>query len=94
MIIPGIVLICSATFLVLSPSHIFSSCLLFFRPVSTITVVAHFHLSLLPFHIPVIFVYLPSFIGDRGGTVVKVLCYKIGRSLVRSQLVSLDFSLT
>ena len=31
----------------------------------------------------------------RGGTVVKVLCYKlqIGRSLVRSQLVSVDFSL-
>ena len=29
--------------------------------------------------------------GDRGSTVVKVLCYK---SLVRSQLVSVDFSLT
>jgi len=42
--------------------HIFSFCLLFFRPLSTITVVAHFHLSLIPFHIPVIFVYLPSFV--------------------------------
>ena len=32
--------------------------------------------------------------GDRGSTVVKVLCLQIGRSLVRSQLVSVDFSLT
>ena len=31
------------------------------------------------------------FPGDRGNTVVKVLCYE---SLVRSQLVSVDFSLT
>ena len=29
--------------------------------------------------------------GDRGSTVVKVLCYKIARPLVRSQLVSLEF---
>ena len=29
--------------------------------------------------------------GDHGGTVVKVLCYKSGRSLVRSQMVSLEF---
>ena len=28
---------------------------------------------------------------DRGSTVVKVLCYKSGSSLVRSQLVSLEF---
>ena len=42
--------------------HIFSSCLFFFRPVSTITVAAHFHFTLLPFHIPVIFVYLRSFV--------------------------------
>ena len=34
------------------------------------------------------------FSGDRGSTVVKVLCYKSWRSLVRSQLVSVDFSLT
>ena len=33
--------------------------------------------------------------GDRGSTVVKMLFYKSeGRSLVRSQLVSVDFSLT
>ena len=30
-------------------------------------------------------------IGDRGSTVVKVLCYKIGRSVVRSQMVSFEF---
>ena len=29
--------------------------------------------------------------GDRSGTVVKVLCYKIGSLLVRFQLVSLEF---
>jgi hypothetical protein len=29
--------------------------------------------------------------GVRGGTMIKVLCYKIGRSLIRSQMVSLEF---
>jgi len=37
------------------------------------------------------FLHLPPMTGDRGSTVGKVLCYK---SLVRSQLVSVDFSLT
>jgi hypothetical protein len=32
--------------------------------------------------------------GDRGSTVVKVLRYKSEASLVRSQLVSVDFSFT
>jgi len=32
-----------------------------------------------------------SVTGDRGSTVVKVLCYKSGRSLVRFQLVLLEF---
>jgi len=41
--------------------HIFSSCLLSFRPVSTTTVVAHFHLILLPFQFPVIFVLFTFF---------------------------------
>ena len=31
---------------------------------------------------------------DRGSTVVKVLCYKSEGRKVRSQLVSVDFSLT
>ena len=31
--------------------------------------------------------------GDRGGTVVKVLCYKLEGRCVRSQLVSLEFSI-
>jgi hypothetical protein len=33
------------------------------------------------------------YMGDRGSSLVKVLCYKIGRSLIRSQLVSLEFLL-
>ena len=33
-------------------------------------------------------------VGDRGNTVVKVLRYKSEASLVRSQLVSVDFSFT
>ena len=32
-----------------------------------------------------------NMMGNRGGTVVTVLCYLIRRSLVRSQLVSLEF---
>ena len=42
--------------------------------------------------------YILSFTTDRvvdcGSTVFKALCYEIGRSLVRFQLVSVDFSLT
>jgi len=38
-----------------------------------------------------VFTFSTTLAGDRGSTVVKVLCYKVGRSLVRSQLVSVEF---
>ena len=37
-----------------------------------------------------VFTFSTTLAGDRGSAVVKVLCYKVGRSLVRSQLVSVE----
>ena len=45
-------------------------------------------------HFPLFNNVLPATVGDRGSTLATMLCYKSDRSLARSQLVSVDFSLT